>query len=78
MATAVQHYTSYKARPFTREQREKSGDARLSIAERYTGRQDYLGRVKQAAEDLVRQRFMRAEDVPAVVLEAGTIWNAVH
>src|SRR5205807_1520308 len=62
----------------TKEQREKSGDARVSIAERYTGRQDYLGRVKQAAEDLVRQRFMRAQDVPAVVLEAGAIWNAVH
>ena len=61
----------------TKEQREKTGDARLSIAERYTGRQDYLDRVKQAAEDLVRQRFIRAEDMPAVILEAERIWNAV-
>ncbi len=28
-------------------------------------------------KQLVRQRFMRGEDVPAVVLRAGDIWNAV-
>jgi hypothetical protein len=63
--------------PLTKEEREQSGDARLSIGERYTGRRDYLDRVKRAAEDLVRQRFMRGEDVPAVVLRAEAIWNAV-
>jgi len=62
----------------TKEQRDKSGDARLSVAERYTGRQDYLSRIKKAAEDLVRQRFMVIGDVPAVVQEADTIWNAIH
>ncbi len=63
--------------PLTREQREKGGDARLSIGERYSSRQDYLDRVKRAAADLVRQRFMRADDVPAVVRRAEEIWNAV-
>ena len=62
----------------TKEQREQNHDARLSIAERYAGRQDYLDRVRQAADDLVRQRFLRGEDVPAVLQEAETIWNAVH
>lgn len=62
----------------TKEQREKTGDTRLSIAERYASRQDYLGRVKQAAEDLVHQRFMRGQDVSEVLLEADRIWNAVH
>jgi hypothetical protein len=61
----------------TKEQREGSRDARLSIAERYAGRQDYLDRVRQAAEDLVRQRFLRAEDVPAVLLQSDNIWSAV-
>jgi hypothetical protein len=61
----------------TQEQREQSGDARLSIGERYAGRQDYLDRVKQAAESLVRQRFMRVEDVPAVVQRGDAIWNAL-
>ena len=63
--------------PLTREQREKDDDARLSIRERYTGRQDYLDRVKRAAAELVRQRFMRADDVPAVVRRAEDMWNAV-
>jgi hypothetical protein len=63
--------------PLTKEQREKEGDPRLSIRERYMGRQDYLDKVKRAAGDLVRQRFMRVEDVPAVVLRAEAIWNAV-
>ena len=62
----------------TKEQREQNNDARLSIAERYAGRQDYLDRVRQAADDLVRQRFLRREDVPAVLEQAETIWNAVH
>lgn len=61
----------------TKEQRQESGDARLSIGERYAGRQDYLDRVRQAVEDLVRQRFMRGQDVPAVLLEADRIWDAV-
>jgi hypothetical protein len=61
----------------TKEQREKAGDARLSIGERYASRQDYLDRVKQAAESLVRQRFMRVEDVPAVVQRGDAIWNAL-
>jgi hypothetical protein len=63
--------------PQTREEREKSGDVRLSIAERYHGRQDYLDRVKQAANSLVARRFMRSEDVADVVRQAGDVWDAV-
>jgi hypothetical protein len=63
--------------PLTKEQREKSGDTRLSIAERYASRQNYLDRVRRSAEELVRQRFMRREDVPAVVLRAGETWRAI-
>jgi hypothetical protein len=61
----------------TREQRLASGDSRRSIAERYSGRQDYLDKVRRAANDLVRQRFLRAEDVPAVLQSAERMWNAV-
>jgi hypothetical protein len=63
--------------PLTKEQRETSGDARLSVNERYTGRTDYLDRVRQAAEDLVRERFLRDADVPAVLLSAEKSWTAV-
>jgi alpha/beta hydrolase family protein len=63
--------------PLTREQRERSGDARLSIAERYRDRQDYLDRVRRASDDLVRQKFLLRDDVRAVVQRAGQIWDAV-
>ena len=62
----------------TKEQRDASGDSRPSIAERYSGRQDYLDKVRRAADDLVRQRFLRAEDVPAVLQSAERAWSAVR
>ena len=61
----------------TKEQRLANGDTRLSIAERYSGRPDYLVKVRRAADDLVRQRFLRVEDVPAVLQAAERMWNAV-
>jgi hypothetical protein len=61
----------------TREQRERAGDSRRSIAERYTGREDYLRQVKRAADDLVRQRFMLAPDVEAVVKRAEYMWDII-
>jgi Alpha/beta hydrolase domain len=61
----------------TRTEREQSGDSRLSIEERYTDRQDYLQRVRRAATDLVRERFMLEADVDAAVSQAERTWNAV-
>ena len=61
----------------TRTEREQSGDSRLSLEERYTNRQDYLERVRRAAADLVRERFMLAADVPAVVGQAEESWNVI-
>jgi hypothetical protein len=68
---------SFEPFPLSREAREASGDERLSISERYKDRQDYLAKVTRAAEDLVAQRFMRAEDVAAVRQRADAIWDAV-
>jgi Alpha/beta hydrolase domain len=61
----------------TREERDRSGDPRPSIAERYAGRQDYLDQVARASQDLVGQRFLLAEDVPAVLRRAEDMWSAV-
>ena len=51
--------------PFTATQAERqaTGDPRLSIAERYASKEDYLYRVQQAAEVLVQQRYLLAEDL---------------
>jgi hypothetical protein len=61
----------------TKAERDAAGDTRLSIAERYMGQADYLDKIKQAADDLVGQRFLRREDVPAVLRRAEQVWNLV-
>ena len=61
----------------TRAEREQSGDSRLSIEERYSGRQDYLQRVRRASADLVRQQFLLQTDVEDVVEQAGHTWDTI-
>jgi hypothetical protein len=68
---------SFEPFALTRADRQKSSDTRLSIEERYAGRQDYLDRVKQTTDNLVRERFMLSEDVPAVLQRAEDTWSAV-
>lgn len=61
---------SYLPLPRTRAERERTGDGRKSIAERYARREDYLGRISLAAVALVEEGFLLAEDVPAVFQRA--------
>ena len=61
----------------TKAEREQSGDARLSIEERYANRQDYLQRVRRAASDLVRERFVLPADVEGLVSQADQTWNVI-
>ena len=62
--------------PRTRAEREARGDPRRSIDERYASRDDYLAQVRAAAEALVSQRHMLAEDVERVVAVASAKWDA--
>jgi len=55
--------------------RKNSGDTRLSIAERYSGREDYLAKVRASALNLVSRRLLRAEDLNAVVAESSARWD---
>ena len=48
-----------------------SGDPRLSIAERYASKEDYLRQVQQAAKALVEQGYLLAEDLPTVTEQAS-------
>jgi hypothetical protein len=57
--------------PATAEARIRSGDPRRSIEERYRDRDDYLTQVRAAAEALVGQRFLLAEDVDVVIAQAA-------
>jgi hypothetical protein len=62
--------------PRTRAEREASGDPRRAIDERYASKDDYLARVRAAAETLVRDRYLLAEDIEAIVAVAERKWDA--
>lgn len=63
--------------PLTKADRLKSGDPRLSIAERYPSRAAYLARVKTAALRLVKERYLLPQDVPPIVAHAGLVWDGL-
>ena len=64
--------------PTTAAARERSGDPRLSLAERYGTRTAYLERVRAAAAAAVGRRHLLEEDIPAVVARAGALWDFIH
>ena len=55
----------------TKAERERTGDARLSIEERYHGRDDYVNRVRVAAQDLVTRGFLLPDDAAVIVQQAA-------
>ena len=59
----------------TKSEREKSGDPRPSIEERYTSREEYLRKVEAAAQPLVKEGLMLQSDVPKYVEKAGQRWD---
>jgi Alpha/beta hydrolase domain len=61
----------------TKAEREKSGDPRLSIEERYASRSEYLNKVGSAAADLARQHYLLETDIPGVKDAAGARWDAI-
>ena len=66
--------------PFARTaigRRERRGDPRPSIAERYASRAAYLTAAREAAEALVAARYALAEDVEAMVARAGQLWDLI-
>lgn len=54
----------------TRAEREKTGDPRLSLEERFPGKQDYVTAVRRAADALVADRFLLPEDAARLIGEA--------
>jgi hypothetical protein len=60
----------------TPSERERTGDPRASIAERYRDRPDYEARARAAAEVLVARGYVLAEDVDLVVGNALARYDA--
>ncbi|HXE63024.1 MAG TPA: alpha/beta hydrolase domain-containing protein [Bryobacteraceae bacterium] len=61
--------------PRTKAEREATGDPRPSIEERYGTHEGYVARVKAAAQQLVKERFLIQEDADRLVsqAEAGNV-----
>lgn len=66
--------TSYLPFPKTAAEREKTGDPRKSVAERYSNREDYVTRYTRALDDLVNQRWILPEDREAVLSRGAQEW----
>ena len=64
--------------PATREDREASGDPRMSIEERYSSRGDYLDKVAQAARGLIEQGYVLSEDLDVIVSQAGEHYDLMR
>ncbi|MGB7285011.1 MAG: alpha/beta hydrolase domain-containing protein [Candidatus Acidiferrum sp.] len=61
----------------TAAERQQSGDPRLSIEERYSSREEYLGKFGEAAMRLVQERFVLPEDLPAMLARGEREWNEI-
>jgi Alpha/beta hydrolase domain len=66
---------SYVPLARTSAERKRGNDPRPSIEERYRDRDQYIGLVSKAALELIDQGFLLAEDMAAVVRNAGRHWD---
>ena len=73
--TIVALLGSYIPFPRTPAERQANDDPRLPISDRYTGKDDYLARIRTAALGLVKSGFMLEEDVEFSVQRAARHWD---
>ena len=66
---------SYLPFPKNAAEREKTGDPRLSIAERYSSREDYLTRYQNAIDALAKERWILEEDRATLQLRGASEWD---
>jgi len=66
---------SYLPFPKTIAERQKTGDPRKSIAERYSDQQEYMTQYTKAIDDLVKQRWILPEDRAALRERGEREWS---
>jgi hypothetical protein len=59
----------------TRAERQQRGDPRPSVEERYSGPEAYLEKIRAAAADLIKGRYLLAEDMNQVLARARAHWE---
>jgi hypothetical protein len=62
----------------TAQDRKRNGDPRPSIAERYTGEDDYLRRYTSALDNLIKARWILPEDRDALLTRARQEWSEAN
>ena len=62
--------------PATRAAREAAKDPRRSIEERYTSQAEYLAKVEQAADALVKAGYLLVDDEPRILQRSSDQWDA--
>ena len=58
-------------------ERESRNDPRVAVSERYASKADYLDAARRSADRLVRDGYLLAEDVGAVMQRAEETWDIV-
>ena len=66
---------SYIPFPRTTADRQRNGDPRPAIEERYSSREQYVGLVSEAALHLVDDGYLLAEDLVPILDRAGDHWD---
>jgi hypothetical protein len=59
----------------TRSERERRGDPRASLEERYQSKAQYVGLYAEAAMDLIQRRFLLREDLAGVLRRGNQEWD---
>ena len=59
----------------TNAERDKSGDPRLSVAERYSGKADYMEKFEAAAKNLVEEHWLLPEDRDSLLRRGESEWD---
>ena len=62
----------------TRAERERSGDPRMSVEERYASKAAYLERVREVTRELIRSRHVLSGDLESIVDRASRVWDWVQ
>ena len=66
---------SYLPFASTRAVRDESGETRRAIDERYRSKNDYMQRIRNSADDLVKARFLLGEDLENTLERASRHWD---
>jgi hypothetical protein len=74
-ATIVTNTGSYLPFAIDRETRFAMSDPRLSVAERYVDKQDFLNQISHAVRESIAEGYILATDEAAVVDEASRHWD---